>query len=578
MVHVRSRAAADDVRTIDGAGLVTVAIELGLGDLPGVVPTVEGAPAWPVLDDMARVAEARWELDLTVATDKELLTYEGSLCGPDAPCILLTGRVDPSDPGPGVVRILERIEAELGVSPDAEAADARIRKASKDPYAYRLAGRAAAILYGLRPPADKPWDKRADPVRRAVLVDPSLPEAGYVAGRVLLDRGRTMDPLPGGKPVEDLIAGLVQRPLVARPSSVLLRAVEASALTELDRDEAADLLWFDLVEATADDPRFLVAGARSALRLDRPRKVESLMVRVPAVAVDDPVVTELRARAAAGGDPGFLDERLAEWALAEPELAEPIHARIGLRVRQDRFEEALALVPELSTRGVAEEESARLERALVAAIDRSRLPGEAPGRTFPEFRTELVALERAVPRQRAWEEATARLQNRAAEAGAMGRGCADPDQHGRRAQLLGVAWQSRATELDRRGVQLVADIDGELVQPLLDEASAGRARAVARRAADASVRAAEAARWSAQHLRPCDVPLKAHAGAPRIFPDDRDVAVLAVGPAVLCPDGRVVDEGPQALLVGAADEVCLDTTDACGCAPEPAAPGAVLVP
>lgn len=347
-----------DSRTTDAAGLASAVLELALADLPGVVPRGQATPVHPAFVDMARTADRTWTLDLNVAADTKIARIEASICPEDQPCELVETSMNLEDPGPGLSDLIARIEAEMDRPAPEEAVEARLPRGTEDPYALRLAGRSAAVLHGLLPAPAKPWDKRADPVQRAVLVDPSLPAAAWPAGRMALVRG-----------APERVSGLVQRASLARPSSTLLRSLSAIALADPERPRAAERAWLDLIEDHPQDPRFLVPAARACLAAGHSAQAESLLLQVPESARTDPAVAELRAVAASGGDPMALEARLAEWAEADRQAPEPVHQRILLRVRGDRFEGALELVPELRSRG-ATEQADSLEVALLAALSR----------------------------------------------------------------------------------------------------------------------------------------------------------------------------------------------------------------
>ena len=323
-VRITPHPAAGDSRTTDATGLATVGLELALADLPGVVPIVDGAPESPIVDDALRVVTATWALDLQVAVSGEELLLDASLCDPDGGCTPIDATARLVEPGPGLGRVMHGIEQQLGRFASADAASARIAPESADDYAVRLEGRAASVRYGLLPPPKAAWDKRTDPVMRAVLVDPTIPGSGYTAAAMAL----ALDE-PGR------VAAFLSRPRTARPSSPWLRAVDAAALTALDDRVAAELAWLDLVETWPNDPRFLIPAARQALIADHPGLTERLLVRVPEAAATDPEVARLRAEAAAGGNLEILDARLAEWQAIAPRPSRSsagcccVHARIA---------------------------------------------------------------------------------------------------------------------------------------------------------------------------------------------------------------------------------------------------------
>lgn len=342
------------------AALATASLELGLGDLPGVVPRVDGAPVPAGLFDASLTVGEEWELELESAVEGPDLVVRGTLCGPESPCEVLGAKVALDDPWPGLVRLLERIEAELDRTPSPEARDERVNRATLDPYALRLAGRAATVLYGSVPESEAPGDPKKDPVERAIRVDPSLPEAGWVAARVAIRRGRP-----------ERVPGLVQRPRLVRPSAVLLRAEEAASLSLAGETAAAEFAWTRLMDDTVDDPRFVIAAAAASLAAGEAQAAEEALARVPERAARSPRVTALLADVAAATGAASLDERLTAWAEADPSAPEPVQRRIDLRIADARYAEAVDLLDELARRGAGERADA-LRPGLLAALGRWR--------------------------------------------------------------------------------------------------------------------------------------------------------------------------------------------------------------
>jgi hypothetical protein len=320
-------------RADDRAGLVIALLELGLADLPGVVPEVVGAPLSPGLNWALRPASA-YDLEVTVVL-QEGLTVTGSLCpsGVGAECVTLQGQSPgQDDPTPAVAALLQGVadHLERQASPDARAA--WLERGTRDDYAARMAGRSAATFYGLRAPSGTPGDKRSDPVARAFYLDPGMPVAAWMAARTSTER----------HPVA------ARRASVSRPSSVLLLADLAWSL---EHPRVATPVIDALHQRAPLDRRFSVAVAAHRLAMGRLEEASAVLDGLGRGSGRDPQVARMRVAIADAAGPQVALELLEAWAKADPSDPEPVRRLLHRAVAVHDYREARGYLPELRSRG-----------------------------------------------------------------------------------------------------------------------------------------------------------------------------------------------------------------------------------
>lgn len=349
----------DSPRAAEWSGLLTASLELGLGDLEGVVPQVQGLPRSPGLELAVLSSAQVWTLAVSAELQPERTRLEGVLCVQDGPCVFPRA-TEPTLPA-AVAALLEEVSLQMVRRRSRQAAVDWAEPQSADPYAVLLAGRAAAVYYGLLPaPADDAvGDKRRDPIARALLVDPRMPVARWVAGRRALARGEAAA-------AQEHLGVAAAR----RPSSAVLAADEAEAWRALERWEEVGQSLAQVRDRAGEDLRFALPRARAALALGLPAEAQERLAPLDSEARLDARLAALRVAAAEAlglGDP--YDLALEDWELADPRAAEPTRRRAMLRVRRGHYEEALRYAAALGARGQAEE-AAALELALLVALRR----------------------------------------------------------------------------------------------------------------------------------------------------------------------------------------------------------------
>jgi hypothetical protein len=348
----------DNTRVRDVTGLVVGFFELGLVDIRGVVPRVAANPPSPGLQGAAPTVAERWVVSVEVDVGRTDVVVQVAICPHDRPCERKNARAPVEDPAPAVYILLDHLATVLDRPLAPGAREHQVARGSADPYALRLAGRAASSWYTWIPPSDYPGDARRDPIARAVLVDPSMPVAGWFAAR---DARRREQPAA--------VHGLLERPRMRRPSSLALAADDASAWAAAGRIDAAAVAWAAVRAVDPADPRWIPESARVLLALDRRAEAEGLLNRLPDIALADPEIAALRVEAVEGSGFDVIDDRLRQWAETDPGAAEPIRRRVRLRIDANKFEDALGMLAELERRGGALEARA-LRPALLAAADR----------------------------------------------------------------------------------------------------------------------------------------------------------------------------------------------------------------
>ena len=352
------------------SGLVAALLELGLADLDGVVPQVDGAPVSPGLSGALLADAERWTAAASLSEVGEQLELRLSLCAQQSCEELRSTAGTRAEPAPGVAELVSAAADHLLRGESAGSADERALPTSADPYAVLLTGRSAATFYGILPPPpeEKVGDKRRDPVARALLVDPETAVGNWIAGRRALDRAEP-----------EAARAYFTAASFARPTSDVLMADEATALLASGHASAAWYAFGALHTRRPDDERFAVATANAALAAGQPQAAEDLLGALPEPAASSAAVLASRVDALEALHREALptyDALLVTWAGVAPMDPEPVRRRVRLKVREGAYEAALPLAAELSSRG-ATEEAAALELALLNALDR---PGEAAAR------------------------------------------------------------------------------------------------------------------------------------------------------------------------------------------------------
>ena len=355
-VHLSRPSVWPGVRQPDElAGLYLALVESGLVELPGVTAVVDGVDPSPGVASAVSTGGEHWRALLALVPDGEGVRYGLLLCDPQNNCLNHESYGDRQRPWSATAELLAEVADALGRPATPAVMDGWARPQSADGYAVLVAGRSAAVFYGIRPPVSPEdyGDNRRDPVERAVFLDPSMPIAWWTHGR------------------RDWINGDARaareaftRARIARPESVLWQADEAAALGMQGRWEESWAAWEPIQERSPDDPRFAVARASSALKAEKVQQALAILDALPPAAQTETAVAEMRvAIAEVTGQSSNYDELLARWQEAAPADPEPVRRRIAVRIDEGRWAEGLELTDELSRRG-AQVESHQLAMSL----------------------------------------------------------------------------------------------------------------------------------------------------------------------------------------------------------------------
>lgn len=341
-------------------GLLTVAVELGLADIAGVVPLVHGDGA-PLAFAGTRLPAARQaDARLRVRGSDEALELELEVCIAGEGCASTGGVGTTKAPWDSLGTVLEGAALALGVPVEDAVAAAWHKPGSKDPYSELITGRAAAAYFGISPPSLRPGDRKLDPVVKAVYLDPGQPLAQWLRAR--WEVASTID---GG-----VAADCLAKAQMLRPTSPLLAADQAALLTLTGQTNEALMAWEALSGEAPGDPRWRMPLARARLAAGRAEEAVAVLEALPPQFLWDPAVAGLRVSAVEAVDgEADLDPLLARWQSVAVTNPEPVRRRISARVRAKRFEEALDFVGPMRERSPGAGTDA-LEVALLVALER----------------------------------------------------------------------------------------------------------------------------------------------------------------------------------------------------------------
>jgi Flp pilus assembly protein TadD len=340
-------------------GLTTVLIELGLADLPDVVPLVTGAPISPGFKYDLAEGRQTWTGALRLEGHDADLRLVLTVCTPEGPCHPSEASASRDRLEVAVAEVLGETATHLGRTPAAAMQADWASPVSTDPYATLLTGRSAAVWYGLLPaaPLEQEGDVGRDPMDRAAHVDPEMEAAWWLLGRRAMSRGDAS----GARQYAAL-------GLDANPRRVALLADQAASVSGSGRPIEAAAAWELAAKASPRDPRFLIPLARARLRAGRPAEAGAALDALAAVADQEPAVAELRVAIADQlSAEGASDTLLTRWQEVAADDPEPVRRRIEDRVTTQRYEEALLLVPLLVARGELQA-GREIELALAVAV------------------------------------------------------------------------------------------------------------------------------------------------------------------------------------------------------------------
>jgi len=324
------------------AGLFTAMTELALGELRDVRVTVDGAPPSPGVSQALTTGEERWRGWLAIGGVDPAVELALTLCDPEGACDQHSAVAPRTHMEQALPALISWASARLGASPREGSSRSWGEPVSADTYAILVAGRGAATWYGLLPavPEELRGSRTADPIARAVFIDPNMSVARWVQGRRLAADG-------------DLSAARasIVTASVHRASSPVLLADEAALLSSAGSRRAASVAWDAVLDSSPGDPRFLLAQAHATLLDGRVDTAHALTEALAQGRMSEPAVAALRVAVAdARGRGDDYDDLLTAWQQADLSAAEPVRRRVRMRSRDGRLQQAWDLLDELARR------------------------------------------------------------------------------------------------------------------------------------------------------------------------------------------------------------------------------------
>ena len=317
--------------------------EAHLHAAPGVVVRVgERAPPLGVRS-APKSRLGPWDVSFAMVGSPASLTLEAQACGPREGCDKVVVNTNAEATELGASEAAVKVMAMMGVNASAETLECLSGPPSRDAYASLVAGRGAAVLYGLVEPAID-GDRSKDPSERAVYLDPSMGLAQWVAGR----RRFARDEL-------DNAAYSLREAHEACPTHMGF----AADLAQVEMARGKVRRAVELVEGLGDvedDPRLVQLRLDTWIRTDRLQQAEALGQRANQTFPDDPHVAEVLANlAVALNKPEDHEVWLNEWMKRSPEDPEPVRRLVSILALGGRWNEAWDAAAELEKRGESDE-------------------------------------------------------------------------------------------------------------------------------------------------------------------------------------------------------------------------------
>jgi hypothetical protein len=361
-------------------GVSAALLELSLADLPEVIPRIQGLPPAPSLADAFDLIAERWTATLRLARATDGSTrLEARLCDSAQACTELSEVLFADDPSSAAARVAAGIAAGLGRPPSAEMLARWVRPVSPDRYGTIVCGRGAAKMVGLSPPVPQElWgDRRADPLTRAIWIDPDLSLCHWLIAR----RAAAFE--------LSTVARAAMERAVAIDKGRLVFWMDRAALYASREGRRLALGSWETAGVRAHETRFRIGRARTLLGMGDAREASNELRGLPAAWSDALSAVLLRIQVASAGVAGEnLDALLARWQQLSPLDPEPVRRRIALRIRESRHLEALELVKALRR---VDHSGQASELAIALAVAARRLD-DAATRARDAGSQELAAL------------------------------------------------------------------------------------------------------------------------------------------------------------------------------------------
>ncbi|MEM6930645.1 MAG: hypothetical protein AAF602_27170, partial [Myxococcota bacterium] len=338
-------------------------LEGTLLSVPRVVPRIPDVDLPPGIANTPSSPDGPWGLSFAVTMNRKALELRLMTCAPTGNCDedVVFGEGAPEVvAGQAVGKVLERLDV---TAPEA-AAQCMARPPSSDDYASLIAGRGAAVVYGLYTP-EEVGDRDGDPSERAIYLDPKSGLANWMAARARFARGAL-----------DSAETAILKAQGACPDHLGIAADAARIALRLGKvGDAVALL--EQARGAADDPRLVPLWLDAWVRSDRISEAETLGLRANATFPDDAnVARTLADLAKAQGDLPAYEQWVQRWSDRASRDPEPARRLIGILARQNRWKEAWSSIKELERRG-SPEEARQWKVTAGLALERYREAAEA---------------------------------------------------------------------------------------------------------------------------------------------------------------------------------------------------------
>lgn len=316
-------------------------IEANLHAAPGVVVEVAGTKPAPSVRNAPRSPQGSWGVSISVTATRDTVQLKALTCAPQGSCSDAKVFTDLETPEPAAAELARSIMTAAGIQVSDAVLPCMSTAPSADAYHSLIAGRGAAVLYGLVQPTVE-GDRSGDPLERAVYLGPKMGVAQWVAGRGRLDRGD----IDGAASAFELAHELC-------PDHQGFAADLAHVQLERGKRRAAVSIVDGL--GVPDDPRLVPLRLDAWIAAGRIADAGQLAVRADTTFPDDARVARVMAELAeAENDLATYERWLREWARRAPEASEPITRLVGILAEAQRWNDVWESLPDLEARGMGD--------------------------------------------------------------------------------------------------------------------------------------------------------------------------------------------------------------------------------
>lgn len=440
------------------AGLSTVILDEALRSDPGARVSTRGLPALPTQHSLRVDPTGPWTVDVGLDGDPSGYTLSARVCPPatgDCTDLSVDGHRDRPWEAPRV--LAGAIADRVGLASPVLGETPRSR------YAAILIGRSAATLLGLLPPVADDAGWRADPVQRAVVVDPAPSEGWSLRLRQALTRSDLVAAREAARRrvVDGRADHLADRAEVLRRSESLGSAW--ALWQQVDTPDAYGPLRLRTAADLADPEKLAAVQRQLPPRVRRRPEVLSWSAAVWEELVFSPDATDDQ-RAVARVE---LHELLDAWAEVAPHDPTPRRTALWMALRFDDPERAR---PQARALVASSDDDADRTLAWLGGVGGATAPVQRDDVHPARVHARVDALMTEAEALQATFDEVAATHNDLTEA--TERTC-DPTRRALRRDAAG----HRASLLElRRGLRDLEAVHASDTWALLDRASGGRAQ------------------------------------------------------------------------------------------------------